>query len=392
MAPRPLNIAPAGPVAIPDAGLGKGWEPAVLMGVTLMLFAFGLVTLSSATTFLAHQAGDGAPHYVLQQSFGGALGLGALVVFSRIPYQWWKPMAWPALAFTWILLMILILPGTEGIAPKINGARRWLVLPVGRVQPSEMAKMALVIWTAAMAVKKQAHFKSLRRGLLPFLLVWAAVLLPIAAEPDFSTACLAGLLAGIVVFAAGARIAHFGFLGVLLIPMVLAKLGNGFRFDRMQAFWNPDFDPSGVGFQVQQSLVALGSGGLTGVGFGEGRQKFGFLPEPHNDFIFAMIGEEWGLLGVLFVVSLFMTLIMVGFRIAQRAPDLFSELLATGFTSLIALQATLHMSVGLGLVPNTGLALPLISYGRSNLVVTMASIGILIAIARAQPDRRRGHG
>ncbi|MFH1762785.1 MAG: putative peptidoglycan glycosyltransferase FtsW [Gemmatimonadota bacterium] len=392
MAPRPLNVAPAGPVAIPDAGLGIGWEPAVLMGVTLMLFAFGLVTLSSATTFLTHQAGDGAPHYVLQQALGGALGLAALVVFSRIPYHWWKTLAWPVLVFTWILLMILILPGTEKIAPPINGSRRWLLLPVGQVQPSDLAKMAVVIWTAALAVKKQAHFKSLRRGLLPFLLVWAAILLPIAAEPDFSTACLVGLLAGIVVFAAGGRIGHFVFLGALLLPMVLAKLNDGFRFDRMQAFWNPDFDPSGAGYQVRQSLMAIGSGGVTGVGFGEGRQKFGFLPEPHNDFIFAMIGEEWGLLGVLFVVSLFMTLIMVGFRIAQRAPDLFSELLAIGFTSLIALQATLHMSVGLGLVPNTGLALPLISYGRSNLVVTMASIGILIAIARAQPDRRGGHG
>jgi len=389
VAPRPLNVAPAGPVAIPDAGLGKGWEPAVLMGVTLMLFTFGLVTLSSATTFLAHQAGERAPHYVLQQAFGGALGLGALVVFSRIPYHWWKSLAWPGLVFTWILLMILILPGTEGIAPRINGARRWLLLPVGRVQPSELAKMALVIWTAALAVKKQAHFKSLRRGLLPFLLVWGAILIPIGAE-DFSTACLAGLLAGIVVFAAGARIAHFVFLGLVLLPVVMLKLGSGFRFERMQAFWNPTFDPSGASYQVHQSLVAIGSGGLTGVGFGEGRQKFGFVPEPHNDFIFAMIGEEWGLLGVLFVVSLFMTLVMVGFRIAQRAPDLFSELLAIGFTSLIALQATLHMSVGLGLVPNTGLALPLISYGRSNLVVTLASIGILIAIARAQPDAQPG--
>jgi cell division protein FtsW len=218
-----------------------------------------------------------------------------------------------------------------------------------------------------------------------------AVLLPIALEPDFSTACLAGLLAGIVVFAAGGRIAHFLFLGMLLVPVILAKLGEGFRSSRMQAFWNPEFDLAGAGFQVRQSLLAIGSGGLTGVGFGQGRQKFGFLPEPHNDFIFAMIGEEWGLLGVLFVVSLFATLIMVGFRIAKRAPDLFSELLAIGFTSLIALQATLHMGVGLGLVPNTGLALPLISYGRSNLVVTMASIGILIAIARAQSDRGGRH-
>ena len=392
MAPRPLNVAPAGPVAIPDAGLGRGWEPAVLMGVTLVLFTFGLLTLSSATTFLAHQAGAAAPHYVLQQALGGAMGLGALVVCSRIPLSWWRAMAWPILAGTLFLLMILILPGTESIAPRINGARRWLVLPMGQFQPSDLAKMAIVIWTAALAVKKQAQFKSLRKGLLPFLLVWGAVLLLIAAEPDFSTACLVGLLAGIVVFAAGGRIGHFVFLGLILLPVVVAKLGQGFRLGRVMAFLDPSFDISGTGYQVQQSLVAIGSGGLTGVGFGEGRQKFGFLPEPHNDFIFAMIGEEWGFLGVLLVVSLFMTLIMVGFRIAQRAPDLFSELLAIGFTSLIALQAVLHMSVGLRLVPNTGLALPLISYGRTNLVVTMASIGILIAIARAQPDRRGRHG
>ena len=162
--------------------------------------------------------------------------------------------------------------------------------------------------------------------------------------------------------------------------------------DRIRAFWNPELDPGGLNYQVQQSLVAIGSGGLTGVGFGEGRQKFGFLPEPHNDFIFSIIGEEWGLLGVLFVMSLFVTLVLVGFRIAQRAPDLFSELLAIGMTSFIALQAFLHMGVGLGLVPNTGLALPFISYGRSNLLVTMAAIGILISVSRSQPDRggRRG--
>jgi cell division protein FtsW len=362
------------------------------MGVTLVLFTFGLLTLSSATTFLAHQAGDSAPRFVLQQAFGGAMGLAALVVCSRIPYSWWRTMAWPILGFTGVLLLILVLPWTESIAPRINGARRWLVLPVGRIQPSELAKIALVIWTAALAVKKQPSFRSLRKGLMPFLVVWGAILLLIAAEPDFSTACLVGLLAGIVVFVGGGRIGHFIFLGILLLPVVLAKLGEGFRIERMRAFWDPAFDPAGAGYQVRQSLVAIGSGGLTGVGFGEGRQKFGFLPEPHNDFIFAMIGEEWGLLGILFVVSLFLTLIMVGFRIAQRAPDLFGELLATGFTSLIALQATLHMSVGLGLVPNTGLALPLISYGRSNLIVTMAAIGILISVARAQPDVGGGRG
>jgi cell division protein FtsW len=384
MAARPLNVAPAGPLALPDTGLGRGWEPGILMAVTLLLFGFGLVTLSSATTFLVHRAGAGATHYVLQQAIGGALGLAVLVVCSRIPYHWWKHLAWPILGFTWILLVIVILPGTEAIAPEVNGARRWLLLPGGRVQPSDLAKLAVVIWTAALAVKKQPHFKSLSRGMMPFLLIWGLMLFPIAKE-DFSTACMVGIAGATILFAAGGRIAHFLLLGCVMAPLLLAKLGSGFRMSRIQAFLNPGSDPFGAGYQVDQSLRAMGSGGLFGVGFGEGRQKYGFLPEPHNDFIFAMVGEEWGLLGVLFLVSLYLTLVLVGFRVARRAPDLFGELLAIGITSLIALHAILHMGVGLGLVPATGLALPLISYGRSNLVVTMAAVGILMAVARAQP-------
>jgi cell division protein FtsW len=360
------------------------------MGITLTLFALGLVTLYSASTFLAYKAGVPDYYFVLRQAAGGAVGLGAMVICSRIPYRWWQVLAWPILAVTWILLMILVIPGTEEIAPRINGARRWLNLGV-RFQPSELAKVALIIWTAALCVKKQPHFKSLRKGLFPFLLIWGAILLPVAAEPDFSTACLIGLLVGMVVFVAGGRIAHFLFLGLMLLPFVWAQMGVGFRVARWMAYLNPEADPAGAGFQLRQSLVAIGSGGLTGVGFGEGRQKFGFLPEPHNDFIFAMIGEEWGLMGVLLVVSLYLMLILIGFRIARRAQDLFGELLAVGFTSLIALHAVLHMSVGLGLVPTTGLALPLISYGRSNLLVTFAAIGILMAIARADVEKGGAH-
>ncbi len=382
MAPRPLNVAPAGPLTLPDTGIGRGWEPALLLGVTLLLFTFGLVTLYSASAFLAQRAGAPDYFYVLRQATGGAVGLGVLVICSRVPYRWWRALAWPLLVIAWVLLMVLILPGTEAIAPEINGARRWLRLSGLTFQPSDLAKLSLLIWTAALAVKKQPHFRSLSRGLLPFLLVWAVLIVPILAEPDFSTACLLALLVGVVIFAAGGRLGHFAFLAVLVSPGVLSQLGAGFRVERMRAFLDPTADPSGAGYQVQQSLVAIGSGGLTGVGFGEGRQKFGFLPYPHNDFIFAMIGEEWGLLGILFVVGLYMTLILVGFRIARRAPDLFGELLAIGLTSLIALHAVLHMSVGLGLVPATGLALPLISYGRSNLLVTLAAVGILMAIAR----------
>lgn len=381
MAARPVDVAPVGPVLLPDTGLGRGWEPAALLVLSLLLLSFGLVSLYSASSVLAHRQGLPDYHYVLRQAGGAAFGLGVLVTCARIPYRFWSAAAWPLLVVTWILLVVIVLPGTESIAPEVNGARRWLRVGV-TIQPSELAKVALVVWTAALAVKKQDQLRSLSRGLLPFILVWTAVLIPVLLEPDFSTACLLALVGALVVFAAGGRLSHFAFVGVLALPFVWSQLTVAFRTQRLLAFLDPGADPMGAGYQVRQSLVALGSGGVTGVGFGEGRQKFGFLPEPHNDFIFAMIGEEWGLLGVLFIVGLFMAVVLVGFRIARRAPDLFGELLAIGLTNVLALQAVLHMGVGLGLVPPTGLALPLVSYGRSSLVVSLAALGILMAVAR----------
>jgi cell division protein FtsW len=388
---RPVDIAPAGPLALPDIGIGRGWEPAALFALAIALLSFGLVTLYSASSVIAQQEGLPDTYYVLRQASGAALGLGALGVCAWMPYRVWETLAWPMLAVTWLLLVIIVLPGTESIAPEINGARRWIRLGF-TFQPSELAKIGIVVWSAALAVRKQPHFQSLRRGLGPFLIVWAALLIPIMLEPDLSTTFLIALLGGIVVFAAGARIAHFLFLGLFALPVLWIQLAVSFRADRIATFLDPSSDPAGAGFQVQQSLVALGSGGIAGVGFGQGRQKFGFLPEAHNDFIFAMIGEEWGILGVAAVISLYMAIVLVGFRVASRCQDLFGQLVAIGLTSWIALQAVLHMSVGLGLVPTTGLALPLISYGRSNLLVTLAAFGILMSVARGTelPPTPRG--
>jgi cell division protein FtsW len=291
-----------------------------------------------------------------------------------------------------LALILVVLPWTHAIAPEVNGARRWLNIGVG-VQPSEFAKLAVVVWTAALAVRKAPQFKSMSRGMLPFLVVWGVVLGLIVLQPDLSTAFLVGMLGALVVFCAGGRIAHFGFLALLALPVLRNQLAVGFRADRMAAFLDPVSDPTGAGFQVRQSLVALGSGGVYGVGIGEGRQKFGFLPEAHNDFIFAMIGEEWGLMGVLLLVACYGVVVLVGFRVAGRAPDLFGELLAVGLTSLIALQALLHMAVGLALLPATGLSLPLVSFGRSNLLVTCIALGMLMSVARASGrggPRRRG--
>lgn len=386
--PRPVDVAPAGPAHYPDTGLGRGWEPMALLGTTLLLLCFGLVTLYSASSVLAQRQSLPDHFYVLRQAAGGALGLVVLVVFARLPYHWWRKAAWPLLAVTWLLLVVVILPGTEAIAPEINGSRRWLRVGV-TVQPSELAKVAMVVWTAALAVKKREHFQSLSKGVLPFLLIWAALLVPIALEPDFSTAVLVGLLGVVVLFAAGSRIGHFVFLGMVALPFLWSQLAVKFRLERIVAFLDPSVDPAGAGFQVRQSLIAVGSGGLAGVGFGEGRQKYGFVPEPHNDFVFAMVGEEWGLLGVTFLMGLYLAVILIGFRIARAAPDLFGQLLAVGLTSLIALHAFLHMAVVLDLVPPTGLSLPLVSYGRSNLIVVLASVGILVSVARHSAGGRR---
>ena len=385
MTARPMDVAPAGPILLPDSGLGRGWEGATLMGLTVVLLSFGLVILYSASSVLAMREGLPDTYFLLRQATAAGVGLLALILCALTPYRWWQLWSWPLLAVSVATLVVLVLPGTEAIAPVIKGSRRWLRVGAVSGQPSEFAKIAFIVWTATMAVKKASQFRSLRKGLAGFFVIWSLVLIPIALQPDLSTAVVIGLLGVMIVFAAGVRVSHFLFLGLLIVPFLHKQLAVGFRADRIEAFLNPAVDPGGVGFQVRQSLVALGSGGLTGVGIGEGRQKFGFLPEAHNDFIFAMIGEEWGLLGVGFLVALYMGIVLVGFRIASRAQDLFGELLALGFTNLIALQAMLHMSVGLGLVPPTGLSLPLVSWGRSNLVVTLAAIGVLISVARAGP-------
>jgi len=331
---------------------------------------------------MAQRVGLPDYHYVLQQSTAAALGLVALVVCARLPIAVWQTLAWPLLAATWVALILLLLPWTHGIAPEINGARRWLRIGVS-FQPSEVAKLAVLVWSAGMAVRKAPHFRSLSKGLMPFLVVWGAVLIPIALEPDFSTAALIAILGCVIVFTAGARLGHFFFMCLCLSPFMIAQLSVDFRAQRVRDFVAALFDPSQASFQVHQSLIAVGSGGLTGLGFAKGRQKFGFLPEPHTDFMFSMVGEEWGFIGVVLLVLMYLALVLIGFRIARRAPTAFSEYLAVGCASFIAVHATLHMFVGLALVPSTGLPLPLVSYGRSNMVITLAVVGILMAVDRA---------
>ncbi|MGD8278627.1 MAG: FtsW/RodA/SpoVE family cell cycle protein, partial [Gemmatimonadota bacterium] len=249
-------------------------------------------------------------------------------------------------------------------------------------------KFTLIAWTAAFAVRKQEQLHSLRRGLAPALAVWLAVVGLIAMEPSMSAALIVLMLALLVIYAAGARIGHFVALGLLGLPLLLTQIGKvQYQLERLWTFIHRTGDLSNLGYQIDQALIAFGSGGLLGRGFGHGQQKFGFLPEPHNDFILAMVGEEWGFVGVAVLVLLFLAIALIGYRIARQAPDLFGYLLAIGLTNLIALQALLHMAVNLALIPTTGVTLPFISYGRSSLLVCLFTVGVLINIAR-QSGRR----
>lgn len=366
------------------AGERGGWEGGALFLVSLLLVSFGLVTLYSASAVMAQTAGLPDYYFVIRQAGGSAAGLVLLALAARLDYRWWRQVAGPLILVALGVLLMTVLPWTEGIAPRINGARRWLMLGPVSVQPSEFAKIALIVWTAALAVKKQERLPSLSRGLLPFLVGWGAVIGLIMLQPNLSAAVLVGLLAALVVFAGGARIGHFILLGVVGLPLLWGQVESvAYRMRRILAFLDPTHDQAGISYQINQALIALGSGGFAGRGFGRGGQKFGFLPELHNDFIFAVLGEEWGFLGAAGVVLLFAAFGVIGYRVARNAPDLFGSLLAIGLTNLIVVQALLHIAVNVALVPTTGVTLPFFSYGRSSLLVCMASVGVLISISRA---------
>jgi cell division protein FtsW len=375
------------------AGVRGGWEGPTLLLLAVLLLSFGLVTLYSASAVMAQTAGLADYYFVVRQAGGGAVGLVVLALAARLDYRWLRQAAAPLVLLSLLLLLVVVMPGTGAIAPRINGARRWLMLGPLVLQPSEFAKLALIIWTAALAVKKQDKLPSLSRGLLPFLIVWGAAIGLIMLQPNLSAAVLVGLLAALVVFAGGARIGHFILLGVVGLPLLWGQVeAVAYRMRRVLAFLDPTHDQVGISYQIIQALIALGSGGVLGRGFGRGGQKFGFLPELHNDFIFAVVGEEWGFLGTALVVILFTAFGVVGYRVARRAPDLFGTLLAIGLTNLIVVQALLHMAVNMALVPTTGVTLPFFSYGRSSLLICMAAVGVLISISRSATGQRASRG
>ena len=363
------------------------WETRLLTVVTATLVVFGIANAYGALSL--QTAGGAGAGFALRQLVGALLGLLALSAVSRMDYHLWRRLAWPILFATVVFLLVPILPGTERIAPSVNGARRWVDLRFIKFQPSELARLAVVIWCAMLAAKKGLQVREFKKGVLPFLIGIGGVAILIFLEPNLSMATLVALLGMVVLFAAGAKIGHFIVLGFGAVLLLFEKIHSAqYRLARLHTFLNPGDASDAASMQIHQSLVGIGSGRLFGVGFGQGQQKL-FLPYAYSDFLFSTIGEEWGFIGIVLVVLLFGIFIWLGFRIARSAPDPFGQFLATGITAMIGITAAMHMAVSLALMPTTGLTLPFMSYGRSSLVISLVATGILVNIGRmrGRPSR-----
>jgi cell division protein FtsW len=356
-----------------------GAEARALVILTGVFLAFGLATVYSASAIVEMQAGLNHWNLLLRQVVGVAIGAALFAVAAKLDAERWEDWAWPVMIVALVLLLVVILPFTVGIAPRIHGARRYLF--GGSVQPSELGKLAVIVWTSMLVAKKGPALRRLTKGLLPFLVVVGALDVLVMLEPDLSTAMMFTLVMGIILFAGGVRIGHFVALGVMLIPLLYVKLERlNYVLLRMSAFFDPGAAPPEVSYQLRQSLIAVGSGQIFGVGFGRGRQQYGFLPFGYDDFIAGHIGEEWGFIGLTLLVLAFAVYGALGFRIARKARTPFLQLVAVGITVTTVLTAYLHIGVATGLLPTTGLTLPFISYGRSNLILSLLMTGILVNI------------
>ncbi len=352
----------------------------LLLTATLLLLAIGIVMVYSASSAVALARYEDGGYFFKRQLLWVGVGLAAMAVTARMNVWGWQRLALPLLLAVAALLVLVLWPQ---IGVEVNGARRWLRVGGWSIQPSELAKLAVVCYLAGYVARHGERVGEFWRGLLPPLLVSGAVMVLILAEPDLGTAAVIAMLTLTLLFVGRAKLSHLGGLVLAAVPVLTVLIfSSSYRRQRLLAFLNPWEDAQGSGFQIIQSFLAIGSGGWWGLGLGESRQKLLFLPEPHTDFIYSVIGEELGLVGCLVVLALFVLFIWRGFVIATRAEEPFIRCLAVGLTVMIGVQALLHMAVVTGLLPTKGLTLPFLSYGGSSLVVDLAAVGILLAIGR----------
>ncbi|MCR3921515.1 MAG: stage V sporulation protein E [Firmicutes bacterium] len=362
-----------------DRNIRKKEADFILLFTTMTLLAIGIVMVFSASYYVLLERTD--PYFHLRrQVMWATLGLAGMLFFSN--YDYWKLKRWTniTLLASVVLLVAVFIPG---LGLEIYGARRWIEVGGFTAQPSDFAKLSLILFAAAYLSRKDIRVQNFKEGPLPVLVILGIFFAIIMKQPDLGTAVAMAAAVMVVIFVAGMPIYQIFLIGSAAIPMVFYLIySEPYRLQRLMSFRDPWADPLDTGYQIIQSLYAIGPGGLFGVGLGQGRQKMHYLPEPHSDFIFAVIGEELGFIGASSILILFFLLFWRGFKIALSAPDAYGSLLATGITSMIGIQTLMNIGVVTGSIPVTGINLPLISSGGSSLFFTMCSIGVLLNISK----------
>ena len=367
------------PATLPLAGAREsGWV--LLATVTALLIVMGLMMVLSASSVEALRSYGGAWVFFQKQAAWVAVGTAAMVVTALWDYRRWALLAWPLVVASLVLLLAVHIPG---VGINVSGSTRWLGFGFFTFQPSEMAKFALLVFVADLLARRGDRMHESRLTLRPVVVVGGVLGGLVLLQPDMGTAMLLVLIVLVELFVAGLPLLRMAAVVVTsTIGALFLAMGASYRRGRVAGFLDPWGDVSNTGYHVAQSLVALGTGHLAGVGLGASRAKWGFLPNAHTDFIFAIVGEELGLIGTLLVLGLFGAFAILGIRAAMRAPDRFGMLMATGITAWVVGQALVNMGAVTGMLPVTGVPLPFLSFGGTSLVVSMASVGILLNIAR----------
>ncbi|MBU2265081.1 putative lipid II flippase FtsW [Patescibacteria group bacterium] len=345
------------------------------------MVVFGLIMVSSASISQSQEKFQENYYYLKNQLLKGLLpGLLLGLIGYLMPYRYWRTLALPVLILTVLGLIMVFIPG---LSLTHGGAKRWVALGPITLQPSEFLKLSFIIYLSAWLASKGKAIKDFSQSLVPFLIMVGLVAFLILMEPDIGTLGVIGFSSIIIYFLAGARFSHLGLIGLGSVVMfyLLTKFYSH-AANRLQVFLHPELDPRGIGYQINQAILALGSGGIFGLGLGQGLQKFKYLPEPASDSIAAVIGEELGFIGLMMVLLLFLIFTFRGLKIAQAAPDEFGKLLAGGITGWIITQALINIAAICGLIPLTGITLPFISLGGTSLAITLAGMGILLNISK----------
>jgi cell division protein FtsW len=355
----------------------------VLFTATLLLVCASVVMVYSASAVVANARFQQPYFFLVRQALWAVLGLAVLTIAMRIDYRTYRndAIVWAVLGVVGVLLVAVL------FSAPVNGTRRWFGVGGLGIQPSEIAKIACVLFTALMLERRMHRIDDIKYSLLPIAIIVSALVGLILLQPDFGTSMSLVLIVGVMIFAAGLSYRYF--IGTILVsaPLIYALLMSApYRRRRLLAFWDPWADPLGDGFQIIQSLIAVGTGGVFGKGLMNGVQKLFYLPEPHTDFIFAVISEELGLIGATGVLICFCVITWRGLRIAMRAEDSFGSFVALGLTTMIAAQAFVNMSVVLSLLPTKGIPLPLVSNGGSSLLINLLGMGMLLNISKHEPS------